>query len=160
MSTAFGGGRPVRWGFGLGLVGALACAEPGPADTSAPASQGRPTAAASPNATSAEIQPRPSTDRLALVSTRGYEDAGYHHVAGLVANISDVPLQDVTVMVSWYTDWEDFITSRESRIDTDPLPPGQSSPFDILGPPTPLVSKFSVQFREAGGETMLTLHRP
>ena len=104
-------------------------------------------------------QTSPAADRLALVRTSGYEDNGYHHVAGLVANVSDVSLQDVTVVVAWYTDWEDFITTREAPIEIDPLPPGQTAPFDLLGPPTPLVSKFSVQFRETGGETMLSLHR-
>ena len=138
MTSAPGVGRLACRGggivLGFVLLGVAACSEP--------------------PATEPAAQPLSSGDRLALVSTRGYEDAGFHHVAGLVTNISDSSLPDVTAVVSWYTDWEDFITTREGRINVTPLAPGHTSPFDLRGPPPPLVARFSVQFKQTDGDTI------
>ncbi len=59
-------------------------------------------------------------------------------------------------VVLWFTDWEDFVTTAEGPIDVNPLLPGQTSSFDIVGPVNPYASKFSVLFTEADGDTIPT----
>ncbi len=95
-------------------------------------------------------------DRLALVSLRGYEDSsGYQHVTGQVTNISDASLENITVVVSWYSDWGDLVTMREGPLSDGRLVPGQATAFEIRGPALPYATTYSAAFMAATGDTLL-----
>lgn len=102
-------------------------------------------------------QPTPSLDdRLSLLAAEHYEEAGYRHVAGVVKNISGDELTGLTVVASWFTDWDDFVTTRKAPAEGTPLAPGDSLSFDVRGPANPYASKFSVRFNDALGDEIPT----
>ena len=70
--------------------------------------------------------------RLALLSSRGYEGAGYMIVEGQVQNISDSSLESVQAVASWYSKDGSFISSGDALIGYTPILPGQTSPFKIF----------------------------
>ena len=49
-----------------------------------------------------------------------------------------------------------WITSEECLIDFNPILAGQTSPFSCLVTSNPAMSRFSVQFKELFGGTILT----
>lgn len=92
--------------------------------------------------------PVPASPDLALLAARGYEESGFHQVEGQVQNISSNSLDNVTVIVTWYTSDSEFITSDEALIDFNPILPGQISNFSTLTRSNPAMSRFSVQFKD------------
>ena len=141
----------------LVVVGLLAACQPGPAQRADVSDRGRPETLAPSTTSPPSARPwRSLDDRLALLTTDHYEDSGYRHVAGVVKNISGTQVADLTVMVAWYTDWKDFVTTRETPVDVTPLAPGQSSSFNVRGPANPYASRFSVQFNDANGDEIPT----
>lgn len=149
--------RGARLSVELALVALSACA--GPDRAGPPSFEPR-----DPAETHAESRVpaaiAEATHRLEQVSTAAYEDTGgQQHVSGRVRNLSDATLQDVDIRVWWYTDWLDFVTTREGHLDVDPLPPGEIASFDIAGPVNPYASKFLVELRSASGDILLTVDR-
>ena len=153
MRRASPAGRPRRRAvvLGLALLAGTACSEPVPPDPAA-SRQDEPAAAV----TFPEDQGKV---RLVLVTARDYEDTlGYRHVEGRLTNPSEHALQDARVVVTWYTDWEDLVTTREGGLE--PVPAGETVSFDVAGPAIPFASKFSVVFTQADGTPIPTEHRP
>jgi hypothetical protein len=95
--------------------------------------------------------PAPPADQLELLSSRGYNEYGYHHVEGEVKNLSGRSLENVAVDVSWYTKDDRFITSDDALIEYNPLLPGQTSPFKSLVRSNPEMSKYTVSFKKLFG---------
>lgn len=136
---------------GLLLLTAAACSEP-----VEPSSVTRPSGADTP--TPARSDDRSATG-LVLLTATDYEDTlGFRHVEGRVTNPSARTLTDVLVVVTWYTDWEDLVTTRQRRLE--PIPAGETTSFDVTGPAIPFASKFSVVFTDSDGISIPTEHRP
>ena len=100
--------------------------------------------------------PSPPPPQLALLSTRGYEQSLFHQVEGQVRNISDRPLENVAVLVTWLTASDEFITSDECLIDFNPILAGQTSTFSCLVTTNPEMSQFTVQFKTLFGGSIAT----
>ncbi|MGE0362770.1 MAG: FxLYD domain-containing protein [Vicinamibacterales bacterium] len=110
------------------------------------------------------VAPIPSAARpappLALLSSRGYESSGFHHVEGEVKNTSAASLRNVAVVVSWYTDAGQFITSDQTLIDYNPILPGQTSPFKSLVSTNPAMKRFTVGFKDLLGGSIAHTPEP
>lgn len=92
--------------------------------------------------------------QLALVSSRGYNEYGYHHVTGEVKNISAEPLKNVEVVASWYSEDGTLVKTSDALIDFNPILPGQTSPFNTLTTSNPEMKRFTVQFKTLFGRTI------
>lgn len=93
---------------------------------------------------------------LALLSSRSYEEFGFHHVDGQVENISGQSLENVMVVVTWYTQDDQFIKTDEALINFNPILAGQTSPFTSLTSTNPAMSKYTVAFKALFGGTVPT----
>jgi hypothetical protein len=103
-------------------------------------------------------QQQPNNNKLALLSSRGYESegGGYHIVEGEVENISGESLKSVAAMASWYTKDGTFISSSDALIEFDPLLPGQKSPFKTMTRTNPAMSSYTVAFKRLFGPEIAT----
>jgi hypothetical protein len=102
-----------------------------------------------------------SANKLALLSSRGYESdgGGYHIVEGEVMNISGQSLDRISVVTTWYDIGGGFITSDDAMIEYDPILPGQTSPFKTMSRTNPAMSKYSVTFKRLFGGPIPTEDR-
>ena len=92
---------------------------------------------------------------LTLLSLRGSDTgAGFHTVEGQVRNTTDANLENVTAVVSWFTDDDTFITSDEALISYNPILPEQTSPFEVMTQTNPAMSRFRVEFKTLFGGTL------
>jgi len=100
----------------------------------------------------------PQPPSLIALACRGYYQpaSGYNHVEGEIQNVSPVPIYTVYAVVSWYTDSGEFVKSDSSRIQFDPILPKQISPFEVLMPGNPAMTRFRLAFRTFDGATLPT----
>ena len=142
-----GSGPTAIVALGVVMLSGVACSEPaGPP----------PPPAGSTGAPSSE--PREDL-QVRVVDAIDYEDAtGYRHVGGQVTNLSETALRDARVVVTWYTDWEDLVTTRDVLLD--PIASGDTQAFDVAGPSIPFASKFAVEFTDAHGVPIPTDYSP
>jgi hypothetical protein len=97
----------------------------------------------------------PADPVLAIVSSRSYEERGYHVVEGQVVNLTARPLERVTAVATWYTQDGTSVTGDTALIEKDPILPGQTSPFRAGIRSNLPMDTFSVQFKHLG-ETVAT----
>lgn len=98
--------------------------------------------------------PPPSgTFLLALLSSTDNLSAGgfFVTVEGQVKNISNEPLESVLVVITWFTQDDDFITFDDSFIGLNPILSGETAPFSTFTVADPAMSKFTVSFKEFVG---------
>jgi len=93
---------------------------------------------------------------LALKSARSYEKGTFHMVEGEVINLTDESLRNVAVVATWYAEDGTVIISDDAPIRSNPIWPGQTSPFKTVTSTNPAMSKFSVSFQEPLGGTINT----
>jgi hypothetical protein len=146
LAFALTGGAVIRWGGGFILaliLGSVGQTIGGTSRSPAPSTP----------ATSSSSQP---TYDLALISSKGYESesGGYHYVEGLVTNLSNQPLKNVTAMGIWLDKDGEFIKSDHALIDYNPILPGQTSPFKTISTGNPAMAKFRVEFKTLMGGTL------
>ncbi len=98
----------------------------------------------------------PAMPALALLSSEGYGQSGVHRVEGQVQNISAGPLENVAVVVTWFTAEAEFLTSDECLIGFNPIVAGQTAPFSCLTQSIPGIDQYSVEFKHALGGTIAT----
>jgi hypothetical protein len=87
-----------------------------------------------------------SEPMLAIVSSRGYEQGGYHFVEGEVTNLTTRPLEHVTAVAKWYTEDGTLVTTDTALVEKDPILPGQTSPFKTGIRSTTAMDTFSIEF--------------
>ena len=109
-----------------------------------------------PASSTPQPAPTPPQAKLALLSSRGYDEHGYHIVEGQVKNISTESLKSVTANATWYDKADGFITSDDALIEYNPILPGQTSPFKTMSRTNPAMSKYSVEFKFLMGGTIQT----
>jgi len=95
---------------------------------------------------------------LALVSASCVRlgEGGDVECEGVVKNISDRTIADVSAVVVLRAKDDSPITSETAPIDSNPLPPGGESPFSLTARSGPAFAKWSVEFQLPSGETILT----
>jgi hypothetical protein len=72
-----------------------------------------------------------------------------------VQNISSSPLYTVHAVVSWYTNDGQFMKSASGRVQFDPILPQQVSPFEVLTPGNPALTRYRLEFQVYGGGTLM-----
>ncbi len=122
--------------FVLGAAGAA----------SGPASSSQTTATGS-QASQAPVEPL-----LEVKTWKFYNQYGFVHMEGEVANISGQRLESVTAVATYYDKDGTFITSDDTLIEYNPLMPGQTSPFEVLTTYNPAIEKGIVTFKYLFGE--------
>jgi hypothetical protein len=58
---------------------------------------------------------------------------------GEITNVSDRPLQNVMIFVTFLGSSGDVITTASALVDYQPVMPGQTSPFKVIGSGNPLI---------------------
>ena len=125
------------------------------------------TAAVSAVAAKASRVVTPSLELLSMGCTQESfgNFGGYAYLQGEVKNVSNRPLENVMVQVSWYTDSEEFITSDDALINLNPILPGQTSPFKTITTLNPAMSNCKMSFKALFGGSISyrtsdgTIHR-
>ena len=69
-------------------------------------------------------------------------------------NISGEPLENVIVVVTWFTQDDTFISFTDSFIELNPVLPGETSLFSTFAITDSAMSKFTVGFKEFSGGTI------
>ncbi len=109
----------------------------------------------SPAESQAVSQTQLAVPKLALLSSRGYEEYGYHIIEGQVQNISTETLKSVTAIGTWFAKDGSFIKADDALIDFNPILPGQTSHFRTMSTSNPAMSRYSIDFKELMGGTIL-----
>ena len=100
--------------------------------------------------------PSPPAYILQLLST-SYERAyDYITMSGEVKNISSKNLENVMVVVSYYTDDGTFVKSDDALIGYNPILPGQTSPFESITTDNPAIKTYKITFKFMFGGTIPT----
>lgn len=94
----------------------------------------------------------PAEPLLEVKSWKFYNQYGFVHMEGEVANISGQRLESVTAVATYYDKDGTFITSDDTLIEYNPLMPGQTSPFEVLTTYNPAIEKGIVTFKYLFGE--------
>jgi hypothetical protein len=92
--------------------------------------------------------------KLLLLSSGWRKEAGYAIVEGEVKNISDKPLQNIEIVVGFFTDDDRLISSADSLIEFNPILSGQKSPFRTSVPYNPAMAGVKIDFKELMGGTI------
>jgi hypothetical protein len=96
---------------------------------------------------------------LELTSSRWSKDYGYAIYEGQVKNISNLKLENVQAVVTWYDKNDNMITSSSALIEYNPILPGQSSPFKVIKTYNPAMEKASIEFTRLMGGTIKTYRK-
>lgn len=153
------GSAVKRWGGAFIVAVILGAIGMGISGTNASSSSTASTTSTPSAVTStASATQEPVADQLALLSGRGYEAevGGYHYVEGQVKNLTDQPLKNITAVSTWYDKDGNFVKSDDALIDYNPLLPGQTSPFKTISTGNPVMSRFSIEFKELLGGALRT----
>jgi hypothetical protein len=89
---------------------------------------------------------------LALLNaTSSYVGVSETSVVGQAQNIGSEPLEAVVAIVIWTGPAGNFVMSDNALVSTDPLPPGQTSRFQVTSTGVPPGSTFHLEFAASGG---------
>lgn len=121
-------------------------------DTSTPTT----TTSSAPAAGATQQAATPAVPLLELLSSRGSNEYGFHQVEGQVRNASNESLENVAVMVTWFTKDDEMVKSDESLIEFNPILPGQTSPFKSMTTSNPAMARYTVEFKQLFGGTIAT----
>lgn len=92
--------------------------------------------------------------QLEVVSSSWSENYGYSTYEGQVKNISNLKLDNVQAVVTWYDRNGNMITSSSALIEYNPILPGQISPFKVMKTYNPAMEKAGVEFSKLMGGTL------
>jgi hypothetical protein len=109
------------------------------------------------------IQSSAPTDGAMLVVTAANEyyqpGSGYRHIEGEVKNVAGQSLKNVEAVVSYYTADGEYVTTERNLIEFQPILSNQTSPFQILTPGNPAITRWKLQFQIMGGGTLPSAFR-
>ncbi|MCF8097998.1 MAG: FxLYD domain-containing protein [Desulfarculaceae bacterium] len=90
---------------------------------------------------------------LLIKSWRWSQTSSYYvEVTGEVKNISYKRMKNVVAVASFYDKQNNFITSKWTFLEFNPVMPGQTSPFKIMARFNPLMNKCSLRFKYFTGQ--------
>ena len=84
---------------------------------------------------------------------------GYTVTEGRVKNISDKPLKNVEAVVENLAADGTFISADTAIIEYNPVMPGQSSPFKVMGNHNPLMKSCTLSFKSLMGGALGTIQK-
>lgn len=135
------------------VLGWLAGDNTPPAATEQPTA---PTPAATTPAPPPTPPPAPDLPPLELLSSSGSRSSdSYITVEGQVKNITDAPIQRLSVVVTILDKDDGFITADTGLVEYDPLLPGQTSPFKAIVRFNPAFAKYRIEFKRIGRGTTI-----
>ena len=123
----------------------------GTTSTNAERGAPQPTGAQAAQATTA-----PPDAQLALLSSNCTREYGFLRCEGVVKNISDKPLRNVTAIVTWHDGSGTPQRGDEGLVDYNPILPGQESPWTTIGTDNPAFATSRTQFKFILGGTIYT----
>lgn len=93
---------------------------------------------------------------LAVTAANEYYEprSGYMHLEGEVQNVSGQSLNHVWAVVSYYTAGGEYVNSGSAPIEFQPILSNQTSPFQIVSPGNPAITKWKLQLKIFGGGTV------
>lgn len=97
--------------------------------------------------------------QLEVLSSNWSNEHGYSIYEGQVKNISNLKLENVKAVVTWYDKNKNMITSNSALIEYNPVLPGQSSPFKVMKTYNPAMQTAGVEFSYLGGGTLKTYQK-
>lgn len=101
--------------------------------------------------------PIPPPYKLALVSAScNRQSFGYIKCSGFVRNLTDTPLRNVEAVVTSYDASVTPVSSDDALISYNPVLAGQESPWEVITTDNPAYAKWSVNFKDLLGGTILT----
>lgn len=107
--------------------------------------------------------PQTTTDqapKLALLSSQiNQASSQMYTVEGEVQNITEISLQSIYVIVTWYTADSRFIRSDSALVQYNPILPRQISPFKVFSDINPEMSNYKIGFQENSGAGVLSVDR-
>lgn len=140
-------------------VNLLMTADPSLSNAPLPANTSRPTQTATAEDVERSTRLKKfltDPDALDLLSAASSDAYGYHTIEGEVKNISSNKLENVMVVVSWYTKDRTLITTDTAMIEYQPVMPGQTSPYKTMSRSNPAMHHFTVAFKQMFGGTLHT----
>lgn len=97
------------------------------------------------------LRERPPPELLDLLSWHWHRDRSFAKVEGEVRNIAGETLENVVVVVTFYTADGTLITSDHSLLEYSVLLEDQTSPFQVLVDANPKMWRATIEFRTFGG---------
>ncbi|MFC2013404.1 FxLYD domain-containing protein [Chloroflexota bacterium] len=91
--------------------------------------------------------PTPPAYILQLISASHERAYDYVTMSGEVKNISSKNLENVMVVVNYYTDDDTFVKTDEALISYNPILPGQISPFKSITTDNPAIKRYKITFK-------------
>ena len=98
--------------------------------------------------------PAPDGPQLLLLDWNWHEESGFAIAEGQVKNVSSENLESVEAVVTYYTADKKFITTDSAIIEFNPILPGQTSAFKVMGTANPAMSSANVDFKKLMGGTI------
>ena len=99
-----------------------------------------------------------ATALLNLLSNTGIKSNGFITIQGQVENISSNSLNNVEAVVRQYDKDDNFIRYDVATIEYNPIMPGQTSPFKVIGKDDPRIAKYSIYFQFTDGGQIETIN--
>jgi len=91
---------------------------------------------------------------LVLESWNWREQSGFVIAEGEVTNRSASRLENIMVVVSFYTGDNQFITSTDALVQFNPILPGQTTPFKAIATYNPRIASAKLAFKRMSGGTI------
>lgn len=111
------------------------------------------TPAPEPSTPAPAAEPAAPVDRSQMELLEAKQSASQNTITidGLVKNISPREVQGVTVSINFQDADGNSVRVEQGTLDTDPLPPNESSKFRITTPYRANIKRFSVSFAQLFG---------
>jgi hypothetical protein len=92
-----------------------------------------------------------SVPPLELLSFSCSKEHGYTTVAGEVKNTSAAKLTNIMAVGEFRTKDGSLVKSEDAILQYNPIMPGQTSPFTVMGTDNPLITNCGLKFKEMFG---------
>jgi len=91
---------------------------------------------------------------LEVITSSWSKDYGYSIYEGQVKNISNMKLENVQAVVTWYDKNGNMVASGSALIKYNPIFSGQTSPFRVIKTYNPAMKKAGLEFSKLMGGTL------
>lgn len=102
----------------------------------------------------------PAEPPLELQAASWHSEYGYAIFEGAVKNVSAKSLDGVEAVATFYDKDGGFITSDSAMVDYQPILPGQTTPFKVMGTWNPAMKSANVEFKHILGGTIACKEAP
>ena len=96
-----------------------------------------------------------ATTALRLLDSRCFAEHGFRQIVGRVRNTTDRPIASVMAVGTFSTSGGALVKVESALLEYDPIMPGQTSPFRVIGTDNPEISNCEIGFRNLFGPAIL-----